>query len=81
MYNSGGRSGWLEDAREKQSKSLSEKLRILVDMARHEGREVATPVVKGEQLDPPKYGELWSEAASLCKCNGSSPSFITSERC
>ena len=33
-------------------------------MARHEGREAATPVVMGEQLDPPKYGELWSEAAS-----------------
>ena len=33
-------------------------------MAQHEGREVATPVVMGEQLDPPKYGELWSEAAS-----------------
>ena len=25
---------------------------------------MATPVVMGEQLDPPKYGELWSEAAS-----------------
>ena len=33
-------------------------------MVRHEGREAATPVVLGEQLDPPKYGELWSEAAS-----------------
>ena len=33
-------------------------------MARHEGREAATSVVMGEQLDPPKYGELWSEAAS-----------------
>ena len=33
-------------------------------MARHEGREAATPVVKSEQLDPSKYGELWSEAAS-----------------
>ena len=33
-------------------------------MARHEGREAATPVVMGEQLDPPKYGELCSEAAS-----------------
>ena len=33
-------------------------------MARHEGREAATPVVMGEQLDPPQYGELWSEAAS-----------------
>ena len=33
-------------------------------MARHEGREAATPVVMGEQLDPPKYGESWSEAAS-----------------
>ena len=33
-------------------------------MARHEGREAATPVVMGEQLDPPTYGELWSEAAS-----------------
>ena len=33
-------------------------------MARHEGREAATPVELGEQLDPPKYGELWSEAAS-----------------
>ena len=33
-------------------------------MARHEGREAATPVVMGEQLDPPKYGKLWSEAAS-----------------
>ena len=33
-------------------------------MARHEGPEAATPVVMGEQLDPPKYGELWSEAAS-----------------
>ena len=33
-------------------------------MARHEGREAATPVVRGEQLDPPKYGELWSDAAS-----------------
>ena len=33
-------------------------------MARHEGREAATPVVMGEQLDPPKHGELWSEAAS-----------------
>ena len=33
-------------------------------MARHESREAATPVVMGEQLDPPKYGELWSEAAS-----------------
>ena len=33
-------------------------------MARHEGRMAATPVVMGEQLDPPKYGELWSEAAS-----------------
>ena len=33
-------------------------------MARHEGREAATPVVMREQLDPPKYGELWSEAAS-----------------
>ena len=36
----------------------------MVDMARHEGREAATPVVMGEQLDPPKYGEFWSEAAS-----------------
>ena len=35
-----------------------------MDMARHEGREAATPVVMGEQLDPPKYGELWGEAAS-----------------
>ena len=33
-------------------------------MARHAGREVATPVVVSEQLDPPKYGELWSEGAS-----------------
>ena len=33
-------------------------------MARHEGREAATPVVMGEQLAPPKYGELWSEAVS-----------------
>ena len=33
-------------------------------MARHEGREAATSVVMGEQLDPPNYGELWSEAAS-----------------
>ena len=33
-------------------------------MARDEGREVATPVVMGEQLNPPKYGELCSEAAS-----------------
>ena len=33
-------------------------------MAPHEGREVPTPVVMGEQLDPPKYDELWSEAAS-----------------
>ena len=33
-------------------------------MARHEIREAATPVVMDEQLDPPKYGELWSEAAS-----------------
>ena len=33
-------------------------------MARHDGREVATPVVMGDQLDPPTYGELWSEAAS-----------------
>ena len=33
-------------------------------MAWHEGREAATPVVMGEQLDPPKYGVLWSEAAS-----------------
>ena len=33
-------------------------------MARHGGREAATPVVMGEQLDPPKYCELWSEAAS-----------------
>ena len=33
-------------------------------MARHESREAATPVVMGEQLDPPKYGELRSEAAS-----------------
>ena len=32
-------------------------------MAQQGGREVATPVM-GEQLDPPKYGELWSEAAS-----------------
>ena len=32
-------------------------------MARHEIREAATPVVMDEQLDPPKYGELWSEAA------------------
>ena len=31
---------------------------------RHEDREAATPVVMGEQLDPPKHGELWSEAAS-----------------
>ena len=46
-----GRSGWLGDAQEKQGKSLSEKLSILVDMARHEGREAATPVVMGEQLD------------------------------
>ena len=33
-------------------------------MERYEGREAATPVVMSEQLDPPKYGELWSEAAS-----------------
>ena len=33
-------------------------------MARHEDREAATPVVMSEQLDPPKYGELYSEAAS-----------------
>ena len=33
-------------------------------MAQQGGREVATPVVMGEQLDPPKYGESWSEAAS-----------------
>ena len=33
-------------------------------MARHEGRMAATPVVMGEQLDPPKYGELWSKVAS-----------------
>ena len=33
-------------------------------MARHKSREAATPVVMGEQLDPPKYGELWSDAAS-----------------
>ena len=33
-------------------------------MARHEGREAATLIVMGEQLDPPKYGEFWSEAAS-----------------
>ena len=33
-------------------------------MSRHEGREAVTPVVMGEQLDPPKHGELWSEAAS-----------------
>ena len=32
-------------------------------MARHEIREAATAVVMDEQLDPPKYGELWSEAA------------------
>ena len=35
-----------------------------MDMARHEGREAATPVIMGEQVDPPKYGELCSEAAS-----------------
>ena len=34
-------------------------------MARHEGREAATLVVVGEQLDPPTYGEFWSEAAFL----------------
>ena len=33
-------------------------------MAQQGGREVTTPVVMGEQLDPPKYGESWSEAAS-----------------
>ena len=33
-------------------------------MARHEGREVATPDAMGEQLDAPKYRELWREAAS-----------------
>ena len=33
-------------------------------MAPHEGREATTPIVMGEQLDPPKYGELWIEAAS-----------------
>ena len=34
-----------------------------MDMAQQGGREVTTPVVMGEQLDPPKYGESWSEAA------------------
>jgi hypothetical protein len=33
-------------------------------MARHAGREVATPVVMNAQLDPPRYGKLWSERAS-----------------
>ena len=59
-----GRSGWLGDAQEKQGKSLSETLCIMVDTTRHERREAATPNVMGEQLDPPKYGELWSKAAS-----------------
>ena len=31
---------------------------------RQESRETATPVVMGEKLDPPKYGEKWNEEAS-----------------
>ena len=53
-------AGWRTHKKSKATASP----RNFVDMARHEGREAATPVVMGEQLDPPKYGELWSEAAS-----------------
>ncbi|CAN0205658.1 unnamed protein product, partial [Scytosiphon promiscuus] len=33
-------------------------------MSRTGDREVATPVVIGEQLNPPRYGDSWSEEAS-----------------
>ena len=53
----------MEDAEEKKASSFEERS-CLEDMVRQEGREMATPVVMGERLDPPKYGENWTEDAS-----------------